>query len=210
MPILISGIIISYFLGSIPSAYILGRMFKGQDIRKQGSGNVGATNLYRLAGKLPALSALLGDILKGWLAVYLLGSFYSRFNLPCSVSWVRVIFGLAAVCGHNWPVFLHFQGGKGVATSLGVLLGFSFLVPNLIYIIGLSILVWILALFLSKYVSLSSIFAALSLPILGLIFQQPTEIVIVSAILAFMIALRHKLNIFRILREKEPKVTFPS
>lgn len=210
MFILIIGIIISYCLGSFPSAYVLGKVFKSTDIRKVGSGNVGATNLYRLAGKLPAVAALLIDIFKGWLAVGLLAGFFLRFDLPWTDDWVRVVFALAAICGHNWPVFLHFQGGKGVATSLGALLGFSFLIPNLIYIIGLCILIWFLTLFMSKYISLSSILAALSIPILGLIFHQPTEIIIVSAIIAFLIVLRHKLNIYRMLREKEPKISFLS
>jgi glycerol-3-phosphate acyltransferase PlsY len=208
--LLILGIIVSYCLGSFPSAYILGKRVKGSDVRKLGSGNVGATNLYRLAGWLPALTALLLDILKGFLAVGLIAQVFLRFGLPFADNRVRALFALAVICGHDWSIFLGFKGGKGVATTLGILLGFSLFLHNIIYIIMLCLLIWISTLAMFKYVSLSSIVAALSIPVLGLIFPQPTEIVTVSAIIAFLIVLKHKSNIYRLLREKEPKISFLS
>ena len=157
---IIIGIIVSYLVGAIPFSYILGKCIKGIDIREHGSGNVGATNLIRSAGKLPGLVALLLDALKGFIVVvFVAGFFYRPGPLP-SIALFKIMLGISVVSGHIWPVFLRFKGGKGVATAIGVFIG---LVP---LAMALALCIWGLFALVFRYVSLSSIAMVISLPVL--------------------------------------------
>lgn len=201
-------ITISYLLGSIPTAYLFGKLAAGRDIRREGSGNIGATNVFRVIGKLAGVVVLLFDIAKGFIAVALIGGFFSGFGLILSEEWFRVLLALAVVCGHNWTIFLHFKGGKGVATSMGVLLGLATQINALWPILGLTILVWILAFFLTHYVSVGSILAAISLPLWMVVFSQCFSLVLLSATLCLFIVYKHKSNIKRLFRKEEKRIYF--
>jgi len=194
-------IIISYLIGSIPTAYIFGRLIKKVDIRKFGSGNVGATNALRLLGKGWGITVLIIDILKGCLPVIFLGNFMQDQNL-------RIAIGLACICGHNWTIFLKFKGGKGVATTFGVLIALSLTIPGLKIVLGLTILVWFITFIISRMISLSSILSALSFPVLTIIFRQSLIIISISILLSLFLIYRHKANILRIMQGKESRLSF--
>jgi glycerol-3-phosphate acyltransferase PlsY len=200
---ILTGVILSYFIGSIPTAYIFGRLVKGIDIRKFGSGNVGATNAFRVLGKGWGVVVFFIDCLKGLLPVIFLGSALIQKNPPVSDVLLRIILGMVCVCGHNWTVFLKFKGGKGIATSLGFLLALGFSVGEFLYIIILSILIWVLVFILSRIVSLASIIVSLALPVLAIIFRQQQEIIILTVILSILSLIRHKSNILRLLKGQE-------
>jgi glycerol-3-phosphate acyltransferase PlsY len=184
-------IIFAYLSGSIPVGYLLGR-FSGVDVRQVGSGNIGATNVARVAGRTQGAFTLLGDTVKGFLPVVL--SSYLGFSLE-----VSVLTGAAAFLGHLFPVFLKFQGGKGVATALGVLI---WLAPA-----GTLVLAGIfLATALSKrVVSLSSLITAGVAPIVFWSLSYPPPVVALSVFFAIMIVLRHRDNIRRLFAGVEPK-----
>jgi acyl phosphate:glycerol-3-phosphate acyltransferase len=186
-------IVLAYLLGSIPTGYWLGRM-KGIDIRQFGSGNIGMTNVLRVLGKPYAILTFIVDVGKGTVAVTLL-----PWLLHTSDPWMKVIAGLAAVCGHNWTVFLKFKGGKGVNTSAGVFLGLAWL-PTLLVLVVFGIVLTIF-----RYVSLGSIVAAVCFPILMLIFHQNILYIILSILLALFILIRHISNIKRLLAGTENK-----
>ena len=161
---IITGIIASYLIGSIPTAYIFGRLIKGIDIRKHGSGNVGATNALRVLGKKVGITVLILDILKGFITVVFLGNFISG-NIPfLSGEEVRLILGISCICGHNWTIFLNFQGGKGIATTLGVLLGLAFKIGALKIILGILAIIWLAVFLILGIVSIASVFTAIALP----------------------------------------------
>lgn len=188
----------SYLLGSIPTAYLAGRLVKGIDIRKYGSGNVGATNAIRVLGKVPGIIVLVVDALKGILAA----GFVPHVLGLEEIIW-PVTCGLVAVAGHNWTVFLQFKGGKGMATSLGVLLGLMIRIAGLRLVVGISVLSWLLVFLASGFVSLASIVAAVVLPIAMVIFSQPFELVTLSVILCGFVILRHRPNIRRLVSGQE-------
>jgi len=152
-------------------------------------------------GKIPGIVVLIFDIFKGMLAPILVADLV---NLPDSL-W-RVVFSLAVVSGHVWTVFLKFKGGKGVATSVGALIGLSVKIAGLRPAVLISIGSWILAFLITGIVSLSSLIAALSLPISMVLFGQELELIILSAILCVFIYLRHTKNIKRMLKKEEPRV----
>src|ERR1700735_4572842 len=157
--------VLAYLIGSIPVAYIFGRVLKNLDIREHGSGNMGATNAFRVLGRGPGTIVLILDIIKGIIPVTLLAN---AFGLTDALS--LVIIAVAAVAGHNWTVFLGFKGGKGMATSLGVLIGLAIQLPGLRIVLGLATLIWLVLFLALGYVSLASISAAVSLPVLMVIF----------------------------------------
>ena len=208
MLLIILGIIISYLVGSIPTAYIFGKLLKGIDIRKFGSGNVGATNALRVLGKPAGISVLAIDMLKGFIAVVVVGSFISRdaANIPSET--LTIALGLSAICGHVWTVFLKFKGGKGVATTFGVLLGLSIKIAGLKLVLGLLILTWFLVFILLRIVSIASVVSGIALPIYALIFQQSFAVVIASLLISIFILIRHKSNLARFFQGKEPKLSF--
>ena len=200
---LISALIASYLIGSIPTAFIFGRLVKGIDIRKHGSGNVGATNAFQVLGKPFGIIVLAIDILKGALPTFILPDLFG-FNETI----FRILIGVAVVAGHNWTIFLNFKGGKGVATSIGVLLGLSLKIPGLSIVFVLSVIIWSLTLLITGFVSLSSMLAAFFLPFLMLIFDQSLELIILGLIFCVFIIWRHKSNIKRLLSKSESQLSF--
>jgi len=199
-------ITISYLIGSIPTAYIFAQVIKGIDLRNFGSGNVGATNALRLLGKGWGITVLFLDIMKGFLPVVILGSIFGqRLNIPQEQN-LLILIGLSAICGHNWTVFLKFKGGKGVATTLGVLVALAFKIPGLNVVLGLTALVWFTCFIITRIISLSSVLAAISFPLFTLIFRQPASVALSGILLSIFIVLRHKSNIKRLLKGEEPRL----
>ena len=187
-------IISCYLLGSIPFGYIVGKLFKKIDIRELGSGNIGATNVFRILGPSLAFVVLIGDIGKGILSIYLV------HFLNIDNSLISTIAGLAVICGHDWSLFLGFKGGKGIATTFGVV----FVLNPTISILAL--IIWGVVLITTRYVSLSSIFAVISIFILTILFKQPYEYIIFSAIILILGIFKHKENIERLKLKKERKI----
>lgn len=184
-------IFLAYLLGSIPSGLIVGKVFYGVDIREHGSGNLGGTNTFRTLGKKAGLIVTIADILKGTLAVSLPLLFGSDMH--------QLIAGIFAVVGHMYPIFAGFKGGKAVATSGGVLLGYAY--PMFLFMF----IVFFICLYITKYVSLSSMLAGIVAVIYSFIVWDPPLIIVVSIMAAFVIY-RHRANIKRILNKTEPKV----
>ena len=184
---------IGYLLGAIPSGYLAGRWLKGIDLRDCGSGSTGATNVLRNVGKGPALVVFLIDVGKGALAVLLAKSVDLN-------DWLQVLTGLAALAGHIWPVWLGWKGGKAVATGLGIFLGLAW--PVGLACFGLFMAV--ISIF--RIVSLSSVVAALGLPLLMLAAGQSTAYVMVSLVASLMVLWRHRSNIQRLIAGTEPRI----
>ena len=187
--------IFGYLLGSIPTGYLVGKYLKNIDLRSIGSGSTGATNVLRNVGKWPALFVFIIDVLKGFIAVKIAYFFLSE-NI------FQVLAGLFAITGHIWPIWLKGKGGKAVATGLGMFIALSWKV-------GLaSFGTFLIMISLSQIVSLSSITAALLLPIYMLIyigtFNHPFTIF--SLIVAIIVIWKHRSNINRILKGEEPKI----
>ncbi|MEC1721217.1 glycerol-3-phosphate 1-O-acyltransferase PlsY [Schinkia azotoformans] len=190
-------VILAYLLGSIPFALIVGKIGYGIDIREHGSGNLGGTNTFRVLGKKAGLIVTSADILKGTLAASLPLIFGQEDLIH------PLLIGIAAVIGHTYPIFAKFKGGKAVATSAGVLLAYS---PLLFIILILSFFV---SLFISKYVSLSSMIAGI-IGIIYSLFTGDIPLIIVISLLASFVIYRHRSNISRIINRTEPKITWMS
>lgn len=188
---LILVVVISYLIGSIPAGYLIARG-QGVDIRRQGSGNIGATNVWRNLGIRTGLLVLAADILKGVVAV-LLGRYVIGGN-------AELLTALAVLAGHSWPVFLSFQGGKIIATTLGVFI----LLNPLAMVLGLG--VWILTVIFSRYVSLSSVLAIVSLPVWMTVMSRPWTEVVFSIIVAGIAVYKHLPNIRRLLAGTESRI----
>ncbi|TKC19253.1 glycerol-3-phosphate 1-O-acyltransferase PlsY [Robertmurraya kyonggiensis] len=187
-------IILAYLLGSIPSGLIAGKA-RGIDIRQHGSGNLGATNTFRVLGVKAGIIVTLVDILKGTLATLL------PFLLHQTDETHALVAGLAAVVGHMFPIFASFKGGKAVATSGGVLLGY---VPLMFLVI---VVVFLISLYITKYVSFSSIIAALTAFLYAIVFGGgDIPLIIVATLLAGFVIYRHRANIVRIKNKTEPKI----
>jgi len=183
-------ILISYSLGGIPFAFIITKIISRFDIRTKGSGNVGATNVLRILGPLPGILVLILDILKGFLVI--------RFA-PENLLYLS---GLAVIAGHCWTPFLKFKGGKGVATTLGVLAAI-----NLSYL-GYAIAAWLIVFLIFKTVSLSSIAAAVILPLILLVKSESIQVLIFITFYSAIVIYRHKQNIKRLLDGKEKRIKF--
>jgi glycerol-3-phosphate acyltransferase PlsY len=193
----------SYVVGSVPTAFIFGKLMKGIDIRQHGSGNVGATNAFRVLGKGTGTAVLILDIVKGVIPVVLIaGIFHPDVN-------GRILAAVAAVVGHNWTCFLQFKGGKGIATTLGVLIGLTIAVPGIRMAVFLCLLSWIVCFLITAYVSVSSILAAVLLPVLMIVVNAPFSIILLGILFCLFIVLRHRPNISRLLKGQEPKVPLP-
>lgn len=197
-------ILLAYLLGSIPTGYLVGRYLKGIDIRKQGSGSTGATNVLRTVGKSAALAVLAIDLLKGSLALALVNLVYSvapsEFLPENWYSWLITAAALSAIIGHSKSIWLNFTGGKSVATTLGVLL-----VMNPVVALG-TLASFGIILGISRIVSLSSICGAIFVNILMLAMNQPVPYVIFAALAGLYVVLRHRTNIQRLLAGIEPKI----
>lgn len=186
--------LLAYLLGSIPSALLVGKIGFKLDIREHGSGNMGATNTFRVLGIKAGSIVTLADILKGTAATLLP---FILFDLELN----RLIIGLFAVLGHTYPVFAKFKGGKAVATSGGIVLGVN---PLLFVIMVVSFLV---TLYFTKYVSLSSMITGIVAIIASIIFKD-IPLIIITSVLTIFVFLRHKDNIKRIKDRTEPKITW--
>ena len=196
-------IILAYLLGSIPTAVWVSRHFYGIDIRDHGSGNAGATNTFRILGKQAGAAVMLVDMLKGFLAVKI--SLLSVFPWQSEeITNLQIGLGIAAVLGHIFPIWAGFKGGKGIATLFGMILGIQPLVA--VSLVG----VFLAMLFLTRYVSLSSISASIAFPLLIVfIFREPELSYKVFAIAtACLVVLTHYKNISRLLHGNESKVPF--
>jgi len=189
-------IIFGYLLGSIPFGYIVGKIWKNIDIRKYGSGNIGATNVYRTIGPIPGIIVLFCDIGKGILPVFITKKFFSS---PLFLIGV----GISAIIGHSYSIFLKGKGGKSVSTSFGVIL---ILFPKAAIF---SFLIWLLTIFITRYVSLSSILGSFSLPFFIYFYYHDYILTFIGIVIFFLILYRHKENLKRIKNKKENKFIFP-
>ena len=185
--------VLAYLVGSIPSGLILGKLFWHTDLRKYGSHNIGATNAWRTLGKVPGIIVFLADSLKGQAGV-LLG--LSLVGTPLAA----VIGGLLAIVGHSFSLFLRFHGGKGVATSLGVL---TMLMGNVTLIV---FVLWFTIVYMTRYVSLGSVVAGVITPILAALFAYPMEYIVFTVIAALLVIVRHRENIKRLMNGTENKI----
>lgn len=196
----------SYFIGSVPTAYIFGRILKGIDIRKFGSGNVGATNVWRVLGKGPGLAVLVLDMLKGLAATVFVADWIIPKVPAMDSQALRALFGLSSICGHNWTIFLNFKGGKGVATTFGVLFALAVKIPPLRVVFGLLFLTWLVVFLLTRIVSLASVLTGMALPIYMALGKQPRVLTAAGIIIAIFILLRHKSNLQRLIQGNEHRI----
>jgi len=192
----------SYLIGSIPFSYLIGKLFYNTDIREHGSRNVGATNVFRVLGKKAGVAAMFLDAGKGYVTVILVAKLFAGYESGFMTDpiYIKILCGVFAVIGHNWTVFLKFKGGKGVATSIGVALG---LVPAAA---GIAFASFGLILFLTRYVSLSSMLGALIFFIVLFVFKESAPILVFGGLALVMIVVRHIPNIKRLLKGTENKV----
>ncbi len=187
---------VSYLIGSFPTGYIIGKL-KGIDIRKQGSGNIGFTNVYRILGPLPGIIVFIIDFLKGYLTVAIFCNYFGIIlDYPVN-SWIRTGVGCAAIAGHNWSVFLGFKGGKGVLTSAGVFFALSPLSASI------TLIFFIIVIFIWHIISLGSLISAILLPFLIWIFSEPLPVLLLSILACFSIILKHRDNIRRLIEGNE-------
>lgn len=185
-------LVLAYLTGAIPTSYLAGRLFRGIDLREHGSHNLGATNVYRTLGPRYAIPVGIVDLLKGVVPTVIYARQVSSSDL------VALLFGVTAVLGHVFSVFVRFRGGKGVATAAGVMLG---LTPGAV---GICFVVWASVLALTGYVSLSSIAAAAVLPLaVYLLYPGSRHLVWLDAVVAALIIWFHRANIGRLLRGTE-------
>ncbi len=190
--------IVSYFIGSLPTGYLVARIFKGIDIRKAGSGNIGATNVRRVMGQKWAVFVTVIDMLKGALALSVTANAMSAEPLMLSLS------AFSVVMGHNYPLWLRFKGGKGVATTYGTVF---FLWPlNSFAITLMSGAIWYIVMKKTRYVSLASMLSILALPVFFMMLGSPWPFVILTFILSIFSIYRHGANVVRLLQGKENAV----
>jgi glycerol-3-phosphate acyltransferase PlsY len=201
----ISALILAYLFGSIPTAVWIGQAFYNVDVREYGSGNAGATNTFRVLGKKAGIPVMLLDILKGWTATnlaYVIGVATTGAYHSVAFTNYELALGIAAVMGHLFPVFAGFRGGKGIATLFGMILAIN--LPAAL----LCVFVFMATLFITRYVSLSSIMAGFTYPI-GVTFIFPVyikSVIIYGMCICILILVTHQKNIERLLKGKESKV----
>lgn len=186
--------LISYFLGNISFAFILGKLFAKKDVRNYGSGSAGATNALRTFGKKIGIMVFIGDVLKGVIAVIIGRSIGDQTG--------AYIAGAFAIIGHNWPILLNFKGGKGVATTIGVMIFVNPFLTTICVILGVIIIIF------TRTVSLGSIFGMALAPVVAIVFVKPFDmgLFIFCVFIASMSIYRHKSNIKRLLEGKENKL----
>lgn len=186
-------LLLSYLIGSIPFGLIIGKVFYHKDIRQHGSGNMGATNTFRVLGRTAGFIVTILDMFKGYIVVFFPLIFHN--DVP------GIIVGLFAIFGHVYSIYLKFKGGKAVATSAGVVLGVS---PLLFLIVAIT---FFSVLYFSKYVSLSSIIASIVNFIASLFFGD-WILIVISFVIMMIVVIRHRSNIKRIFSKEEPKITW--
>ena len=197
----------AYLLGSIPAGYLAGKA-RGVDIRQVGSGNIGATNAFRILGKTAGTIVLIADAFKGWLAAAVVPGLVIQLFFAASgggsslnVEYLKIVAGIAVILGHNYPCWLKFKGGKGIATTAGVYLA---LAP---WAVLVGLVVFILAVLFTKYVSVGSIAAAIALPVtVWIMTPQNIFLGIVSTALGALAIYKHKSNIQRLRAGTEHKL----
>ena len=195
--LLVAAVVIAYLLGSVPFAVVSSRIFGLADPRSYGSKNPGATNVLRSGNKKAAIVTLLGDLAKGWLAVFLAQTYGPRFGLG---SGAVTLVALAVFFGHLYPIFLNFRGGKGVATAAGVLLALDPL-------LGLATLgVWLLIAYTLRYSSLSALVAAATAPLIAFFLWGRDPLLAAVAIIAMALIAKHWANLQRLMAGTEPKI----
>jgi glycerol-3-phosphate acyltransferase PlsY len=192
----IIAIIVSYLLGSISFSFLAGKFLKGIDIREHGSGNAGATNTLRVLGKGPGLTVFVLDIFKGVLAIWI-----AAWLVPDSIK-VEILCGFAVVAGHNWPLYFNFKGGKGIATTIGVMLTLCFLPVIFAGILAILIIIF------TRYVSVGSLLFATVLPLFIWWMDKPIEILWLSFVVFIFAYVRHRTNIVKLWNGKENKISF--
>lgn len=185
--------LLAYLIGSIPTGFIIFYLSEKKDIRNFGSRSTGATNVLRLKGWKYGLVVFGGDFLKGFLTVFATLKIFNDLSLAA-------ICGLLAVAGHCFPVYIKFKGGKGVATTIGV---FSFLAPKPLLV---SLVLFLIVVLITRYVSLGSLLAILNLPISAWLFGADFEIIVLGIAVFLVVGFRHKANIFRLIQGKERKI----
>ncbi len=191
--------LMAYLIGSIPTGFLITKIFVGADIKSAGSKNVGATNVFRVAGKLPGLLTLIIDIVKGIIVVTLAADFFYTYLPDVDYIFFKTLLGLIAILEHIYSVFLKFKGGKGVATTIGV----TAAIAPLVLLVSLA--VWLIVFIPTNYVSLGSLAFGMALPISALVFDQPFYVVIFCVILCIINTYKHKDNIKRLLKREENK-----
>lgn len=194
-------LLMAYLLGAFPAGLLVGKMVKGIDVRDYGSGNIGASNVWRTMGPLWGVGVFLFDFCKGYIPTLLTGRMHTAGAVEVN-SWLVVGVGLAAILGHNFSPFLRFKGGKGVATSLGVVYGLS---PEAA---ALGFAVWIVCLAITKYISVSSIVAAIVTSVALLVLHRDLPHVLFALLVALFVIVKHRANMVRVKAGTEPKVSF--
>lgn len=195
----------AYLLGSIPTGYLVAKG-RGIDIRTVGSGNIGATNVFRILGKPAGIFVLAVDALKGFVACFFVGAVVYKLlvgaleNDSATMEYLKITGGFAAILGHNYTCWLKFKGGKGIATSAGAMLG---LMPAAL---GISLATWLLMLALSRYVSVASIVAALVLPLGAWWAGSSRRMLVVAAIVGALAIYKHRSNMKRLLNGTENRL----
>ena len=187
-------VLLSYIIGSIPFGYLVGKYLKGIDIREHGSGNIGVANSFRVMGAKYALLVLIGDCLKGFLPVGL-----ARWMIAGEIEFYLLI-GLFAIIGHDWSVFLRFKGGKGIATTYGVVLAFYPLIAIT------AAMIWGLIVLTTKFAALGSIISIFSMLGLSFLFKTPFVFKVFIMLIFLFALIRHRSNIIRLLHQKENKI----
>lgn len=195
MRVAILWMIVSYFIGSLPTGYLAARIFRGVDIRTVGSGAIGATNVRRLMGQRWAVCVTVIDMLKGALTLLLTA------NSASSAPWMLSLSAFCVVLGHNYPIWLKFKGGKGVATTYGTMF---FIWPyNSFAIVLMCGAVWYAVMTTSRYVSLASMTSLLAMPLFFWMLDAPLSFILLALALALLAVFRHRSNIGRLLRGQE-------
>ena len=195
-------VLLAYFIGSIPSAIWVSKWFFGVDVRDYGSNNAGATNTFRVIGKVAGFTVLFFDILKGWISVKILTSLILYEPHSSEFINMQLIVGITAVLGHVFPIYEKFQGGKGVATLMGIILAINFSAA-----IG-CVVIFLLIFIFTSYVSLGAIVAAIFFPIITIFIIRVESISVVyfSIFISILVILTHKPNIYRLLNKDENKM----
>lgn len=184
--------VFAYFIGSVPFGSIIGSKVAGIDITKEGSGNIGATNVARALGLRWGILTFCLDLLKGYIPVYFLMSMFDSYQ-----GWGLIIFSLAILLGHRFSLFMRFRGGKGVATAFGIFLALSPLAALIAF--GF----FLFMVFITDYISLGSVTSALLMPFILLFLKKPVEFIITASLMAVLICLAHKDNIVRLINGEE-------
>ena len=189
-------VVLGYLVGSLSPSVFLGKLFKGVDLRKQGSGNAGTTNAFRVLGVKMGTAVLVADLLKGVIPVVIA-------DLVLGEPIVTVLVALATVAGHNYSIFLRGKGGKGVATGAGAAIAMMPLVGAVL--VGL----FLLLLLTTRIVSIASIACTVMLPVMAIVFNEPLAYIVVSCLMSAVVLWAHRGNLRRLWRREEPRVTFP-